>query len=153
MAIAGPIIACCLCLGVSRSGRSHPAASFASVVRWCLLTGPSNAGKSTAAEDAWCNQRALVSDIAGTTVIWWQPRWRCVVGVFAIDSAGLRETDDHLERAGQDLVAQARSHVDAVCWLEPGDQPPALAQQDVLIAGKADLRQQEVDWGIPVVGT
>ena len=116
-----------------------------------LLTGPSNAGKSTLL-NAWCgHQRALVSDVAGTTrdlvaaevVI---HGWRMRI----IDSAGLRATDDVIEQAGQSLVAQARERVDVVCWLEPGERPEseAIAADDVIIAGKSDQRGQVADWGI-----
>lgn len=104
-----------------------------------LITGPANAGKSTLL-NAWCgHQRALVSDIAGTTrdliaaqtlVHGWRLR--------LLDSAGLRAGGDDLERAGQALVAVARRSADLVLYLRPpGDQGGDAG--DLIVQGKADL--------------
>ena len=106
-----------------------------------LITGPANAGKSTLL-NAWCGRRrALVSEIPGTTrdllaaetlVDGWRLR--------LLDSAGLRPTDDPLERAGQALVAAARARADLVVSLRPpGDDLPEAAS-DLILLGKADLR-------------
>ncbi len=106
-----------------------------------LITGPTNAGKSTLL-NAWCGRRrALVSDIPGTTrdllaaetVI---GGWR----IRLLDSAGLRTTDDPLEQAGQALVAGARARADLVLSLRPpGDDAPDQPE-DLVVLGKADLR-------------
>ncbi len=105
-----------------------------------LITGPANAGKSSLL-NAWCGrQRALVSPIPGTT--------RDLVAATALvggwrlrlfDSAGLRATDDPLERAGQDLVAQARGWADVVVRLVPPDEETPVTA-DLVVLGKADLR-------------
>ena len=106
-----------------------------------LITGPTNAGKSTLL-NAWCGRRrALVSDIPGTTrdllaaetlIAGWRIR--------LLDSAGLRVTDDPLERAGQELVAAARQRADVVLSLRPpGDDRPD-GPTDLVVLGKADLR-------------
>ena len=106
-----------------------------------LITGPANAGKSTLL-NAWCGRRrALVSEIPGTTrdllaaetlIDGWRLR--------LLDSAGLRSTDDPLERAGQALVAAARARADLVVSLRPpGDDVPEAAS-DLVVLGKADLR-------------
>jgi hypothetical protein len=104
-----------------------------------LITGPANAGKSTLL-NAWCgHQRALVSDIPGTTrdLVAAQTLihgWR----VRLLDSAGLRAGGDEIERAGQALVAQARQCADLVLYLRPpgdaGGEPG-----DLIVHGKADL--------------
>jgi tRNA U34 5-carboxymethylaminomethyl modifying GTPase MnmE/TrmE len=106
-----------------------------------LITGAANAGKSTLL-NAWCGrERALVSDIPGTTrdllaaealVDGWRLR--------LLDSAGLRAAADDLERAGQELVAHARARADLVIHLRaPGDDSP-LVPGDLEVLGKADLR-------------
>ncbi len=106
-----------------------------------LITGPANAGKSTLLNH-WCGRRrALVSDIPGTTrdllaaetlVDGWRMR--------LLDSAGLRNTNDPLEQAGQALVAAARQRADVVISLRPpGDDQPQDAH-DLVVLGKADLR-------------
>jgi tRNA U34 5-carboxymethylaminomethyl modifying GTPase MnmE/TrmE len=104
-----------------------------------LITGPANAGKSTLL-NAWCgHQRALVSDLAGTTrdLIAAQTLlhgWRLRL----LDSAGLRAGGDDLERAGQALVAVARRSADVVLYLRPpGDQGGETG--DLIVQGKADL--------------
>jgi hypothetical protein len=107
-----------------------------------LITGPANAGKSTLL-NAWCGrQRALVSDIPGTT--------RDLVAAHAlvggwrlrlVDSAGLRPTADPLEQAGQDLVAAARGWADLVLYLQPPDGSDGCQPGDLVVQGKADLRE------------
>lgn len=104
-----------------------------------LITGPANAGKSTLL-NAWCgHQRALVSDIPGTTrdliaaqtlVHGWRLR--------LLDSAGLRAGGDELERAGQALVAEARRAADLVLYLRPPGDTGGEAG-DLIVHGKADL--------------
>lgn len=117
-----------------------------------LITGPANAGKSTLL-NAWCgHQRALVSDLAGTTrdliaaqtlVHGWRLR--------LLDSAGLRAGGDDLERAGQALVAVARRSADVVLYLRPpgdsGGEPG-----DLIVHGKADLaRTDGLRWSVHCV--
>jgi tRNA U34 5-carboxymethylaminomethyl modifying GTPase MnmE/TrmE len=106
-----------------------------------LITGPANAGKSTLL-NAWCgHQRALVSDIPGTTrdLLTGQTvvsGWRLAL----IDSAGLRTGGDEIEQAGQALVAVARKTADLVLYLQPpGDH--GGEDNDIIITGKADLRK------------
>lgn len=117
---------------------------FLSQVPLVLITGPTNAGKSTLL-NAWCGQqRALVSDIAGTTrdlvaahtiVHGWRLR--------LLDSAGLRHGGDELERAGQALVAQARRAADVVVYLQPPNDESAPESGDLIVHGKADLAATE----------
>lgn len=118
-----------------------------------LITGPANAGKSTLL-NAWCGrQRALVSDVPGTT--------RDLVAAEALthgwrlrllDSAGLRSAADPLERAGQALVDGARRYADVVVFLRPpgGDTGSDPAPGDLLVMGKADLMPAPPDscWSV-----
>jgi tRNA modification GTPase len=130
-------------LPILARGDSHP---FADRRPRLLITGPANAGKSTLL-NAWSGQqRALVSDQAGTTRdLVTAPilinGWRCDLS----DSAGLRRTADALEAAGQALVAQARASADLVLHLWPVDAGPAPrpAAGELLVHGKADLA---ADW-------
>lgn len=100
-----------------------------------LITGPANAGKSTLL-NAWCgHQRALVSDRAGTT--------RDLIAACAtmhgwtlrvIDSAGLRESDDELELAGQELVERARGWADVVVYMQPyGNTDQSFIQENDIV--------------------
>ncbi len=106
-----------------------------------LITGATNAGKSTLL-NAWCGrQRALVSDQPGTT--------RDLVTTEALrlgwrlrlsDSAGWREGGDSLETAGQALVVAARERADLVLHLDSPDAAAQAQPGDLVVLGKADLR-------------
>lgn len=105
-----------------------------------LLTGPSNAGKSTLL-NAWCgHRRAIVSDQPGTTrdllaAVSEHKGWEFQL----FDSAGLRSGADELEQAGQALVAEARQWVDLVLNIAPVGTEHDVQTGDVLIQSKVDL--------------
>jgi hypothetical protein len=106
-----------------------------------LITGPANAGKSTLL-NSWCgHQRALVSEVPGTTrdlvaAVTLVAGWRLRL----LDSAGLRTTDDALDQAGQALVAGARSIADLVLFLKSPDRSDHQPRsEDLVVHGKADL--------------
>ncbi|MFW5845124.1 MAG: GTPase [Planctomycetota bacterium] len=118
-----------------------------------LITGPSNAGKSSLL-NAWCGHgRALVDAQAGTTrdLVWAEVEvdgWRLRL----CDSAGLRTGADALEQAGQELVAQARARADLVLWLQPADASAAGVTpqpDDLVVCGKADLLPDGGEAGAP----
>jgi len=112
-----------------------------------VLAGPPNAGKSTLLNALARRDAAIVSPFAGTT--------RDVIEVhldlggypvLLVDTAGLRESEDVVEREGirrtQDRIADA----DLVLWLQaPGGEPCPLGGSNVLVVGtKADLGGAEV---------
>jgi tRNA modification GTPase len=107
-----------------------------------VLAGPPNAGKSTLLNALARRDVAIVSEIPGTTRD--AIEVRCDLSglpVTFVDTAGLRETADPVERAG---VARTRAHVegaDLVLWLVPSDgAPPAEHGGGGLRVGtKADL--------------
>jgi tRNA modification GTPase len=112
-----------------------------------VLAGPPNAGKSTLLNALARRDVAIVSPVAGTTrdII----EVRCDFGglpVTIVDTAGLRESQDPIEREG---VARARNRAEAadlVLWLIPPDEEtgPAPAGSRVLRVGtKADLGRRD----------
>ena len=117
----------------------------------CAIVGPPNAGKSTLLNALVGYERAIVTDIPGTTRDTVEER--CVLGdvlLRLIDTAGLRETRDTVERigvarsraamaeAGLILVVLDRSRPVAVEDLALVEEAMALAPT-ILVWNKADL--------------
>lgn len=90
-----------------------------------VLAGPPNAGKSSLLNALAEYDRAIVSDIAGTT--------RDVIEVplalggsplVLVDTAGLRLSSDAIEQIGVGLAEQEVAHADVLLWLgDPADCP------------------------------
>jgi tRNA modification GTPase len=89
-----------------------------------VLAGPPNAGKSTLLNALAHRDVAIVSDVPGTTRD--AIEVRCDLGglpVTLVDTAGLREAAEAVEREG---IARTRAHAaaaDLVVWLVPPDGP------------------------------
>jgi len=114
-------------------GATLPAAELARDGVPVVLAGAPNAGKSSLFNALLGDARAIVSEVPGTTrdaieaVIDDDPfPWRLV------DTAGLRETDDRVERLGLEVSARwlARAGVVVVC----GESAEALAEASAAVA-------------------
>ena len=134
-----------------------------------VIAGAPNAGKSTLLNLLLDDDKAIVSDIPGTTrdVI---EATREINGVLYrfIDTAGLRDTDDPVERLGIDRTRDRAARASAVVWLLDAAAPldPQLKERDALaasipevpvitVANKADLlpaRQTTADDATAVPG-
>ncbi len=105
------------------------------------ILGAPNAGKSSLLNAIARRQVALTSEIAGTTrdVI----EVRVDLGglpVTLLDTAGLRETEDRIERAGIELArARARSADLRVFLSDDGIFPSEAGEDDLLLRSKSDL--------------
>ncbi len=110
------------------------------------LAGKPNAGKSSLLNALLGYERAIVSDIAGTT--------RDVVeGTLEIggvnfritDTAGLRESGDAIEREGVRRAREAIMGADVIVWLkEEGEAPAFPAGTPVITVGaKSDLHRRD----------
>lgn len=103
-----------------------------------VIAGAPNAGKSTLLNLLIDDDKAIVSDIPGTTrdVI---EATREINGVLYrfIDTAGLRDTDDPVERLGIDRTRDRAARASAVVWLLDAAAPldPQLKERDALAAG------------------
>ena len=103
-----------------------------------VIAGAPNAGKSTLLNLLIDDDKAIVSDIPGTTrdVI---EATREINGVLYrfIDTAGLRHTDDPVERLGIDRTRDRAARASAVVWLLDAAAPldPQLKERDALAAG------------------
>ena len=123
----------------------------------CAIVGLPNAGKSSLLNALLGYQRAIVTDIPGTTRDTVEER--CVVGgvlLRLIDTAGLRDTDDPVERLGVErsraALAQAELALVLMDGSDPGEDPDRLLAElalweeaagrcprVVLVLTKADL--------------
>ena len=100
----------------------------------CAIVGLPNAGKSSLLNALLGYQRAIVTDIPGTTRDTVEER--CVVGgvlLRLIDTAGLRDTDDPVEKLGVERSLAALAGAELALVLvdgsEAGEDPNRLAAE------------------------
>lgn len=122
------------------------------------IVGRPNVGKSSLLNALAGSERAIVTDLPGTTRDALEVM--CDLGgvpCLLTDTAGVRDTDDPVERIGVEIARRSAGAADRV-WLlydaaegwTPEDQAVADEVPDALVvAAKADLRP-EVELGTPV---
>ncbi|WP_420430189.1 tRNA uridine-5-carboxymethylaminomethyl(34) synthesis GTPase MnmE [Hyphobacterium sp.] len=112
------------------------------------IIGPPNAGKSSLLNALARRDAAIVTDIPGTTrdIV----EVRMDLGGYAVtlaDTAGLRETEDVVEKEGVRRALTRADSADLVVGLLDGsatwnqEMTPVLERSDILVFGKADLPQ------------
>jgi tRNA modification GTPase len=108
-----------------------------------VVAGPPNAGKSSLINALAGEDRAIVTDIPGTTRDHIEvPLALAGVPVVLTDTAGLRETDDRIEAIGVARSTALVEGADVLVWLgDPGEAPrhPRL----IRVHAKADLPNRE----------
>ena len=104
-----------------------------------VVAGPTNAGKSSLINAIAESDRAIVTDIPGTTRDTIEvPLAIGGVPFVLVDTAGLRDTDDQVERIGIDRARGAFASADILLWLgDPVDVPEH--QRPITVQSKADL--------------
>jgi tRNA modification GTPase len=111
------------------------------------IIGPPNIGKSTLLNALAGREAAITSEYAGTTRDVIEVRMELDgLPVTVLDTAGLRETEDHVEGIGIERAKQRAAAADLRVFLldETGDvQGVAPQEGDVIAHGKADLRGAE----------
>ena len=98
-----------------------------------VLCGKTNAGKSSLFNAMLKEDRAIVSDIEGTTRDWLES-WISVDGipVRLFDTAGLRATDDLVEKAGVERTHDLSEEADAILYLQDATQKVAVNDLEFL---------------------
>jgi len=104
-----------------------------------VVAGPPNAGKSSLINRIAGEERAIVTDIPGTTRDHIEvPLSLGGVPIRLTDTAGLRETTDAVEAIGVQRAELLTKLADVLVWLGcPSDQPPH--PRTLLVHAKADL--------------
>ncbi|WP_038046621.1 tRNA uridine-5-carboxymethylaminomethyl(34) synthesis GTPase MnmE [Thermus caliditerrae] len=109
------------------------------------LIGAPNAGKSSLLNALLGYERALVSPIPGTTRDYLEaPLELFGIPLVAVDTAGVREAEDPLERAGVERALAIAQEADLILYVadrsRPLPPPPPLPWERTLkVASKADL--------------
>ena len=115
-----------------------------------VIAGPPNVGKSSLINRLAGSDRAIVTDIAGTT--------RDTIEVplaidgmpfTLVDTAGLRDSDDLVERLGVERAQGEVALADILLWLGPPDDCPPHPRT-ILIRAKADLPDDRETRGLAV---
>ena len=92
------------------------------------IAGAPNAGKSSLLNRLLGRDRAIVSEVPGTTRDTVEAE--CVIRRIPfriIDTAGIRESGDQIERAGVERSRKAVAEADVVLWLMDATLPPEAA--------------------------
>ncbi len=108
------------------------------------LLGEPNAGKSTLMNELLGRERAIVSDVAGTTRDYLEEP--CLVEgrlIRLVDMAGVRaDATDAIEKIGVETARRLAAEADLVLFLVPADRkgaPEAPAMKHLKVLTKADL--------------
>jgi tRNA modification GTPase len=91
-----------------------------------VVAGPPNAGKSSLINALAGTERAIVTDVPGTTRDHIEvPLAVAGLPILLTDTAGLRETDDVVESIGVARASALAASADVLIWLgEAGEAPP-----------------------------
>ncbi|HEU0285239.1 MAG TPA: GTPase, partial [Sphingomicrobium sp.] len=109
-----------------------------------VVAGPPNAGKSSLINAITGQERAIVTDIPGTTRDHIEvPLSLAGIPILLTDTAGLRETEELVERIGVDRARVMMEGADVLLWLgDPCDAPEHPRR--MLVHPRADLPDRNV---------
>jgi tRNA modification GTPase len=116
-----------------------------------MLLGPPNAGKSTLINALTNRDLAIVAETPGTTRDMIEAHLDLDgLPVTVVDTAGLRDAADAIERIGVDRVLGRVGTADLILWLSPdGEAPPedlAPEVERLRVATKVDLSPTPPGW-------
>lgn len=119
----------------------------------CAIVGKPNVGKSTLMNLLSGEERSIVSDIAGTTRDVVEETVNAGGVVLRIaDCAGIRETEDAVEKIGVEIMLKRLKNADLVLAVFDGSRPleaedealiPLLSEKETIcVVNKSDLKQR-----------
>jgi tRNA modification GTPase len=115
-----------------------------------VVAGPPNAGKSSLINAIAGQERAIVTDIPGTTRDHIEvPLALGGIPILLTDTAGLRETEDRVEAIGVERAGALVEAADILVWLGDPDAAPDHSRL-ILIHPKADHGGQAPAGALPV---
>lgn len=118
-----------------------------------VIAGAPNVGKSSLLNALMGEERAIVTDIAGTTRDVLREAIQVEgIPLYVIDTAGLRATDDPVERIGVARTREAVSQADAVLALRALDQAEAAPLEELLALAPPEVPVIEVVNKIDLTG-
>ena len=108
-----------------------------------VVAGPPNAGKSSLINAIVGQERAIVTDIPGTTRDHIEvPMALGGVPILLTDTAGLRDSDEKVERIGIERARSLVEGADVLLWLgEPAESPDHPRR--ILVYPRSDLPERE----------
>lgn len=111
-----------------------------------VLAGLPNAGKSSLLNALTNKNRAIVTNIPGTTRDLLEENWTLQgKRICLVDSAGQRETDNPIEKEGITRALSAMEEANGILWVMDATRPPPplpdilLTKPTLLIWNKADI--------------
>jgi tRNA modification GTPase len=109
-----------------------------------VVAGPTNAGKSSLINALSGEERAIVTDVSGTTRDHIEvPLSIGGVPIRLTDTAGLRATDDKVEAIGVERAERLVKLADVLVWLGAPEEAPEHPRR-ILVHAKADLPGREI---------
>jgi tRNA modification GTPase len=106
-----------------------------------VVAGPPNAGKSSLLNAIAGQERAIVTDVPGTTRDHIEvPLSLAGIPILLTDTAGLRETTDEVEAIGVGNARRLVDGADILLWLGEPDGAPGHPQV-IRVHSKADVRE------------
>ena len=108
-----------------------------------VVAGPPNVGKSSLINAIAGQERAIVTEIPGTTRDFIEvPLSIAGMPILLTDTAGLRETAEPVERIGVDRTRRLLESADILLWMgEPEDAP--VANCLIRVHGRSDLQSRK----------
>jgi tRNA modification GTPase len=132
--------------GIRQLLATAPAGRIAQRGARIALVGAPNAGKSSLLNAFLGYERAIVTPVPGTTRDYLEASLEIAgVPVTAVDTAGVRDTEDLVEKSGVERALQIAREADLVLYLAESSLPPVAPpelpwERTIKVATKADLR-------------